>query len=52
MKDASEKKLRLNKELKNGRLAMVALVGMAVQDGLAGSAWGDWSLYTASPSGP
>mmetsp|Transcript_7582 Transcript_7582/g.27812 ORF Transcript_7582/g.27812 Transcript_7582/m.27812 type:complete len:283 (+) Transcript_7582:115-963(+) len=39
----------LNAELANGRLAMVAIVGMWVQDGLTGSAWGDWSLFTNSP---
>merc|ERR1719238_463343 len=36
-------------ELANGRLAMVAIIGMFFQDGLTGSAWGDWALYTASP---
>ena len=25
------------------------LVGLTLEDGLTGSAWGDWSLYTASP---
>ena len=40
---------RRNAELANGRLAMMAIVGMIVQDGLTGSAWGDWALYTASP---
>ena len=24
-------------------------VALALEDGLTGSAWGDWSLYTASP---
>jgi len=28
---------------------MMAIVGMIVQDGLTGQAWGDWALYTASP---
>ena len=28
---------------------MMMLPGMFFQDGLTGSAWGDWSLYTASP---
>ncbi|CAE8611723.1 unnamed protein product [Polarella glacialis] len=28
---------------------MMAIIGMFFQDGLTGSAWGDWSLYTASP---
>merc|ERR1719427_1626535 len=26
----------------------MAIIGMFFQDGLTGSAWGDWSLYTAS----
>merc|ERR1712151_642798 len=47
--DAEVKKKRLNAELANGRLAMVAIIGMFFQDGLTGSAWGDWALYTASP---
>ena len=33
----------------NGRLAMMAIIGMFFQDGLTGSAWGDWANYTASP---
>merc|ERR1719262_1657947 len=28
---------------------MMAIIGMFYQDGLTGSAWGDWSLYTDSP---
>merc|ERR1719336_3529444 len=28
---------------------MMAIMGMFFQDGLTGSAWGDWALYTASP---
>jgi len=28
---------------------MMAIIGMFFQDGLTGSAWGDWALYTASP---
>eukprot|EP00420_Gonyaulax_spinifera_P034835 CAMPEP_0197888554 /NCGR_PEP_ID=MMETSP1439-20131203/22045_1 /TAXON_ID=66791 /ORGANISM="Gonyaulax spinifera, Strain CCMP409" /LENGTH=812 /DNA_ID=CAMNT_0043508471 /DNA_START=95 /DNA_END=2533 /DNA_ORIENTATION=+ len=43
------KKKRLNAELANGRLAMMAIIGMFFQDGLTGSAWGDWALYTDSP---
>merc|ERR1712039_436052 len=42
-----EKKLKA--ELANGRLAMVSIIGMFFQDGLTGSAWGDWALYEASP---
>jgi len=40
---------RLNAELANGRLSMMAIIGMFFQDGLTGSAWGDWANYTASP---
>jgi hypothetical protein len=28
---------------------MMAIIGMFFQDGLTGSAWGDWATYTASP---
>merc|ERR1719277_625563 len=42
-----EKKLQA--EMANGRLAMVSIIGMFFQDGLTGSAWGDWALYEASP---
>jgi len=47
--DAELKTKRLNAELANGRLAMAAIIGMFFQDGLTGSAWGDWAQYTASP---
>merc|ERR1711972_846724 len=47
--DAELKTKRLNAELANGRLAMMAIIGMFFQDGLTGSAWGDWATYTASP---
>merc|ERR1719342_1545896 len=40
---------KLNAEIANGRLAMMAIIGMFFQDGLTGSAWGDWALYTNSP---
>merc|ERR1712125_202463 len=40
---------RLSAELANGRLAMMAIIGMFFQDGLTGSAWGDWANYTDSP---
>merc|ERR1712060_575652 len=49
IKDPVLRKKRLNAELANGRLAMVAIIGMFFQDGLTGSAWGDWALYTESP---
>ncbi|CAE7832210.1 FCPF [Symbiodinium sp. CCMP2592] len=47
--DPEGRKKKLNAELANGRLAMMAIIGMFFQDGLTGSAWGDWSLYTDSP---
>merc|ERR1711997_511998 len=40
---------KLSAEIANGRLAMMAIIGMFFQDGLTGSAWGDWANYTASP---
>ncbi|CAE7039429.1 FCPB [Symbiodinium natans] len=49
IQDPEVRKKKLNAELANGRLAMMAIIGMFFQDGLTGSAWGDWSLYTASP---
>jgi len=49
MEDADNRKRKLNSELANGRLAMMAIIGMFFQDGLSGSAWGDWALYTGSP---
>merc|ERR1712038_492599 len=47
--DPAEKEKKLAAEIANGRLAMMAIIGMFFQDGLTGSAWGDWALYTASP---
>jgi len=47
--DADLKRRRLNAEIANGRLAMMAIIGMFFQDGLTGSAWGDWANYTDSP---
>merc|ERR1712045_993864 len=47
--DPERKAKRLAIDLSNGRLAMFAIMGMFFQDGLTGSAWGDWDLYTASP---
>merc|ERR1712241_374356 len=48
-KDPEEKKKKLAAEIANGRLAMMAIIGMFFQDGLTGSAWGDWANYTGSP---
>ena len=47
--DPENRKKRLNAEIANGRLAMMAIIGMFFQDGLTGSAWGDWATYTDSP---
>ncbi|CAE7527218.1 FCPF, partial [Symbiodinium pilosum] len=47
--DPDVQKKKLNSELANGRLAMMAIIGMFFQDGLTGSAWGDWANYTESP---
>ena len=47
--DPAEKTKKLAAGIANGRLAMMAIIGMLFQDGLTGSAWGDWALYTASP---
>merc|ERR1712139_458084 len=47
--DAAEKQKKLAAEIANGRLAMMAIIGMFFQDGCTGSAWGDWALYTDSP---
>merc|ERR1712086_474504 len=47
--DPEEKNKKLAAEIANGRLAMMAIIGMFFQDGLTGSAWGDWASYTASP---
>merc|ERR1712217_667908 len=49
IKDPALRKKKLQAEIANGRLAMVAIIGMFFQDGLTGSAWGDWALYTDSP---
>merc|ERR1719484_478288 len=49
VQDAEDRKRKLNAELANGRLAMMAIIGMFFQDGLTGQAWGDWSYYTDSP---
>merc|ERR1719362_1228944 len=43
--DPEGRKRRLQSEIANGRLAMFAIMAMFFQDGLTGSAWGDWSNY-------
>ena len=47
--DPEVKTKKLSAELANGRLTMMAIIGMFFQDGLTGSAWGDWANYTDSP---
>merc|ERR1712207_34519 len=47
--DPEEKNKKLAAGIANGRLAMMAIIGMFFQDGLTGSAWGDWANYTNSP---
>ena len=49
VQDPTLRAKKLNAELANGRLAMMAIIGMFFQDGLTGSAWGDWANYTDSP---
>merc|ERR1712039_306470 len=49
MQDSEGRKKKLNAEIANGRLAMMAIIGMFFQDGLTGGAWGDWANYTDSP---
>lgn len=49
MPEGEGKTRKLNSEIANGRLAMMAIIGMFFQDGLTGSAWGDWGLYADSP---
>lgn len=49
IEDKQRKEKSLVAELNNGRLAMFAIIGMFFQNGLTGSAWGDWSSYVDSP---
>ncbi|KAL9139440.1 Light-harvesting complex, partial [Amphidinium carterae] len=44
--DPAELEKKLSAEIANGRLAMMAIIGMFFQDGLTGSAWGDWASYS------
>ncbi|CAK9028518.1 unnamed protein product [Durusdinium trenchii] len=41
--DPEKRKRSLNAEIANGRLAMVAIFWMWIQDGLHGKAWGEWN---------
>ena len=47
--DPSVKTKNVSAGLANGRLAIMAIVGVFLQDGLTGSACGACALYTASP---
>ena len=47
--DMTVRTKKLAAEIANGRLGMLSLIGMFFQDGLTGSAWGDWTLYTGLP---
>merc|ERR1711972_740208 len=49
IQDPEVREKKLQAEMANGRLAMVSIIGMFFQDGLTGSAWGDWALYEGSP---
>ena len=40
---------KLRAQIADGRLAMLAIIGMFSQNGLNGSAWDAWALCTASP---
>ena len=44
--DPAELSKKSSAETANGRLAMMAIVGMFFQDGLTGSAWGDFGRST------
>jgi len=47
--DEETHKNKLNPEIVNGRLAMLATIGTFLQDGPTGSAWGDWARCSDSP---
>eukprot|EP00403_Amphidinium_massartii_P035592 CAMPEP_0178450214 /NCGR_PEP_ID=MMETSP0689_2-20121128/42993_1 /TAXON_ID=160604 /ORGANISM="Amphidinium massartii, Strain CS-259" /LENGTH=273 /DNA_ID=CAMNT_0020075641 /DNA_START=199 /DNA_END=1020 /DNA_ORIENTATION=- len=47
--DPERRRKSLAAEINNGRLAMMAIIGMFFQDGLAGGAWADWANFDSSP---
>ena len=47
--DPAEKTKKLSAEIANGRLSIVAVIGVIFGDGLTGSPWGGWTQYTAFP---
>ena len=47
--DPEQKQEKRAAELANGRSVMMATFGRFFQDGLIGSAWGDWANYADSP---
>ena len=47
--DPTVKYTKLAAVIAHCRLARMVTMGMFFKDGLSGSAWGDWALYTASP---
>ena len=47
--DPKVESTKLAAEFVHSRLARKVTIGMFFKDGLTGSAWDDWALYTASP---
>ena len=47
--DPDGKTMKLSTELTDERLAIMGIIGRFIQDGLTGSACGDWVLNTGSP---
>ena len=48
--DPSARKSKVAAELANVRLAMLTVIGTVFQNGLAGSAWGDWFVEILVPT--
>ena len=46
--DPAERANKVSAVPASGRLAIMAIIGMFLQVGLSGSAWGDWDLHTQS----